>query len=194
MFFVLPCIVIFSYQKIKKIKDPSINNSYCVISLYMIYATIFSAIWTFLSNIVILIFYFIDEDNNYKDDDYIEDILHVVDIIGKLACNLILYLQTYEWVSMINIINFQKRKNMNEIMFETNHNYSNFLIKEKVRNWTFVLLSAVLISYSVYEHYNNFEDETEMFYENLIAMVIPIIFHVFVMIILLWRMSKYHNF
>ena len=57
MFFLLPGIVILSLKKIRKIKNPRTNNSYCVISLYMLYATIFSAIMNFISNAVILFLY-----------------------------------------------------------------------------------------------------------------------------------------
>ena len=106
MFFILPVIIICSFRKIKAIQDPKINNSYCIISMYMLYATIFIAIWTMISNVVILGFYY--KGQIFEDDSKIENILHVVDIIGKLGCNLILYLQTYEWLTMIIIIRMQK--------------------------------------------------------------------------------------
>ena len=56
MAFVLPGIVKMSLNKIKSIRNPDTNNSYCVISLYMLYAIIFSACMNFISNFGILLF------------------------------------------------------------------------------------------------------------------------------------------
>ena len=61
LFLTLPVLPLLNYlarRKIEKIKDPKINNSYCVISLYILKAIEILSVWVLLFNIIILILYF----------------------------------------------------------------------------------------------------------------------------------------
>ena len=58
--FVMPILICFTKKKIGNIKDPKINNSYCVISLYMLYIMIFAQAWALFNSLVTLAFILAD--------------------------------------------------------------------------------------------------------------------------------------
>ena len=57
---ILPMIIYQTRRKIETIKDPKINNSYCVISLNILNAMQVISIWTLVFNVVILIMYIVN--------------------------------------------------------------------------------------------------------------------------------------
>ena len=51
-FFLIPLCIYLAKLKIRRIKNPEINNSYCIISLYMLKLMILTLGYSFIQNII----------------------------------------------------------------------------------------------------------------------------------------------
>ena len=103
---VLPLMIRQTIKKIKKTKDPSINNSYCVISIAMLRIIMMSYVILWLVNVTIIILSIFEINLEVGSNLYI--ILNLITAVCIICGKINLYLQGIEWIVMIYIIRTQK--------------------------------------------------------------------------------------
>ena len=107
---VLPLMIRLTIKKIKKTKDPSINNSYCVISIAMLRIIMMSYVILWLVNVTIIILSIFEINLEVGSNLYI--ILNLITAVCIICGKINLYLQGIEWIVMIYIIRTQKQKTL----------------------------------------------------------------------------------
>ena len=117
-FILIPVCFWQAHKKQKRIMDPNNNNSYCVISIYMLMILKFSLVLQFLLNIVIMVLFIYEKE---IESPYFYIVLKVMLYVPWICGNGINISQFYEWLAMFYVIYIQKQKNLSEIMFEINN-------------------------------------------------------------------------
>ena len=98
--------------KIKKIRDPEINNTYCVFSIIMLYIMQFVYVYLWFTNFILACLLFFDNNFLYENQVIIREIYGAVTFITIVMAKNNLYLQALEWIAMIYIINTQKSQTL----------------------------------------------------------------------------------
>ena len=98
--------------KIKKIRDPEMNNTYCVFSIIMLYIMQFVYVYLWFTNFILACLLFCDNNFLYENQVIIWEIYGAVTFITIVMAKNNLYLQALEWIAMIYIINTQKSQTL----------------------------------------------------------------------------------
>ena len=117
----IPFAIKMSMIKKKQVMNPKNNVSYCIITIWILNVLIF--VFAIQLSLNFLLFILIWSNPTIGANSYA--FLWMIYTIPQAFCYVIVFLQAYEWFTMLFITVKQKGKTMGEIMFEI-HNSPNY--------------------------------------------------------------------
>ena len=152
-FVICPYLIYMSRNKIKKMKDPIQNNSYNLVTVKMLEVLIVGLICTIVNSIInilcIILKFDIKPKETFFENDTGYKIIHLTLIVleysGMICCEITIYLQGYEWFSLLSVILLQKGKSLPELTYEQNN--TDFLKKfqRKERCWRYLFRIVITL-------------------------------------------------
>ena len=181
------------------IKDPDINHSYCVISIAMLLALKYSLFYLLFLNTIIIIL--MVQNQSIQSQSLLYKALWILLGVPSFSATAILYLQIYEWISMVTVIREQKKKSLGEIMYEVNNSndkFKQFKMKEQITRFVFVILTAFVYIFGGFAYFERHVQKKEKgfvwWFFVLIELQLPNAFLIITTAILLYHLWRYVNY
>ena len=188
----------YTQRKINKIHDPQYNNSFCIITIRMLQLMKLMQVLQFILNIALMVL--IATGQEVEHAHFQANVLSIALTTPFLMGRFVSILQAYEWILMVNIIQIQKDKALEEIMFEINNSESHlkFLRKEKIMRRIFHFVVFVYMTIMIVQNFLWFHrgEQPGKYYYLIIIFetYVPFILLLSSYITLSCKMNKYHKY
>ena len=149
----IPFLIRKLVNKKKDIRKPINNESYCIISIYICNMIIASLSFQLISNILQIMLSLL---MHQPSQDMVKKLTWFCCywplLISYQLAQCVVTLQTWELVSMLNIIHFQKNKTMEDIYFiiQNDPSFHGFKKREMMLRGFFCLFVVMQELYSIY--------------------------------------------
>ena len=182
-FFASILMMKLSIDKIKDIKNPNKHSSYSIFSVHMLYIGIFSLFLILILDIMQAYFIWrrtIIKPYSMDDADQTYIIFIYIYHLNIQTCAIMLFYQTFEWVTMLYIIGYQRDKSLGEITYILNNNkkYRKFRQNEYFLRFLYFVIVVL---------YFCFEVDFYAYATSVLAMIITLM-------VLLVQLRKFHHY